>query len=155
MKRLAVVISSGFGAGFIKPGPGTWGTAVAFLISSLMLIGGVTDSLYIPVILTLLFYSVGLWSIGILENDWKDDDQRIVVDEMIGYWITIILIPVNWTNFILAFFLFRLFDIVKPFGIRRFDEIKTNWAVLVDDVVAGVYANITLRIILLLIAWEQ
>ena len=47
------------------------------------------------------------------------------------------------------------FDIVKPFGIRRFDEIKTDWAVLVDDVVAGVYANIALRIILLLIAWQQ
>ena len=89
-----------------------------------------------------------------LENDWEDDDQRIVVDEMIGYWITIIMIPVSWTSLILAFFLFRAFDIAKPLGIRRFDEIKTNWAVLVDDVVAGIYANISLRIVLLMIAWQ-
>ena len=154
MKRLAVVISSGFGAGFIKPGPGTWGTAVAFLISALIYVSGVSDHVFIPVILTLLFYAAGLWSIGVLENDWEDDDQRIVVDEMIGYWITIIMIPVSWTSLILAFFLFRAFDIAKPLGIRRFDEIKTNWAVLVDDVVAGIYANISLRIVLLMIAWQ-
>ena len=154
MKRLAVVISSGFGAGFIKPGPGTWGTAVAFLISALIYVSGVSDHVFIPVILTLLFYAAGLWSIGVLENDWEDDDQRIVVDEMIGYWITIIMIPVSWTSLILAFFLFRAFDIAKPLGIRRFDEIKTNWAVLVDDVVAGIYANISLRIVLLIIAWQ-
>jgi phosphatidylglycerophosphatase A len=155
MKRLAVVISSGFGSGFIKPGPGTWGTAVAFLISAMIYVSGVSDSLYIPIILTIAFYAAGLWSIGVLEDEWEDDDQRIVVDEMIGYWITIILIPISWTSLILAFFLFRAFDIVKPFGIRRFDEIKTNWAVLVDDVVAGIYANIALRIILLLIAWQS
>ena len=154
MKRLAVVISSGFGAGFIKPGPGTWGTAVAFLISALIYVSGGSDHVFIPVILTLLFYAAGLWSIGVLENDWEDDDQRIVVDEMIGYWITIIMIPVSWTSLILAFFLFRAFDIAKPLGIRRFDEIKTNWAVLVDDVVAGIYANISLRIVLLMIAWQ-
>ena len=154
MKRLAVVISSGFGAGFIKPGPGTWGTAVAFLISALIYVSGVSDHVFIPVILTLLFYAAGLWSIGVLENDWEDDDQRIVVDEMIGYWITIIMIPVSWTSLILAFFLFRAFDIAKPLGIRRFDEFKTNWAVLVDDVVAGIYANISLRIVLLIIAWQ-
>lgn len=154
MKRLAVVISSGFGAGFLKPGPGTWGTAVAFLISALIYVSGVSDDFFIPVILTLLFYAAGLWSIGMLEDDWEDDDQRIVVDEMIGYWITIIMIPVSWTSLILAFFLFRIFDIIKPLGIRRFDEIKTNWAVLVDDVVAGIYANIMLRIVLLMIAWQ-
>ena len=154
MKRLAVVISSGFGAGFIKPGPGTWGTAVAFLISALIYVSGVPDNFFIPVILTLLFYVAGLWSIGMLENDWEDDDQRILVDEMIGYWISMIMIPVSWTSLILAFFLFRAFDISKPLGIRRFDEIKTNWAVLVDDVVAGIYANISLRIVLLMIAWQ-
>lgn len=149
-----MVISSGFGAGFLKPGPGTWGTAVAFLISALIYVSGVSDDFFIPVILTLLFYAAGLWSIGMLEDDWEDDDQRIVVDEMIGYWITIIMIPVSWTSLILAFFLFRIFDIIKPLGIRRFDEIKTNWAVLVDDVVAGIYANIMLRIVLLMIAWQ-
>ena len=155
MKKLAIVISSGFGSGFLKPGPGTWGTAVAFLMTTLVWQYDIFDLHLLTVILSILFYLLGLWSIKALPSDWVDDDQRIVVDEMIGYWVTLIWIPMSWTSLILAFILFRLFDIFKPLGIRRFDNIKTSWAVLVDDVIAGVYANLTLRIILILLAWQQ
>ena len=155
MKKLAIVISSGFGSGFLKPGPGTWGTAVAFLMTTLVWQYDIFDLHLLAVILSILFYLLGLWSIKALPSDWVDDDQRIVVDEMIGYWVTLIWIPMSWTSLILAFILFRLFDIFKPLGIRRFDNIKTSWAVLVDDVIAGVYANLTLRIILILLAWQQ
>ena len=154
MKKLAIVISSGFGTGFIKPAPGTWGTAMAFLISIALWLSPLPDIVYLPIILSGVFYALGLWSINVLSDDWEDDDQRIVVDEMIGFWITMIFIPVSWTSLILAFMLFRLYDIFKPLGIRKFDNIKTNWAVLVDDVVAGVYANVTLRIILILLSWQ-
>ena len=154
MKKLAIVISSGFGTGFFKPAPGTWGTAMAFLISMAIWLSPLPTSPYLAIALAGLFYLLGLWSINVLSEDWEDDDQRIVVDEMIGFWITIIFIPISWTSLVLAFVLFRFFDILKPLRIRKFDNIKTNWAVLVDDVVAGVYANITLRIILILLAWQ-
>lgn len=154
MKKLAIVISSGFGTGFIKPGPGTWGTAMAFLISIFLWKSPLPQNPYLPILLSGLFYMLGLWSINMLSDEWEDDDQRIVVDEMIGFWITIIFVPISWTSLILAFVLFRLYDIFKPLGIRKFDNIKTNWAVLVDDVVAGVYANITLQIILILLSWQ-
>ena len=153
MKKLAIVISSGFGSGFIKPGPGTWGTAMAFFITVIIWKSSLTLPISLPIVLSGFFYLLGLWSINNLGEDWDDDDQRIVVDEMIGFWITMIFVPLSWLNLSLAFILFRLFDIFKPLGIRRFDDIKTNWAVLVDDVVAGVYANIALRIILILLLW--
>ncbi len=153
MKKLAIVISSGFGTGFIKPAPGTWGTTMAFLISIGLWLSPLSDIVNMPIILSGVFYVLGLWSINVLSDDWEEDDQRIVVDEMIGFWITVIFIPISWTSLILAFILFRLYDIFKPLGIRKFDNIKTNWAVLVDDVAAGVYANVTLRIILILLSW--
>lgn len=154
MKKLAIVISSGFGTGFIKPAPGTWGTAMAFLITIGLWLSPLSDIVNMPIILSGVFCVLGLWSVNVLSDDWEDDDQRIVVDEMIGFWITMIFIPMSWTSLILAFILFRLYDIFKPLGIRKFDNIKANWAVLVDDVAAGVYANVTLRIILILLSWQ-
>ena len=154
MKKLAIVISSGFGTGYIKPAPGTWGTAMAFLITIGLWLSPLSDIVNMPIILSGVFCVLGLWSVNVLSDDWEDDDQRIVVDEMIGFWITMIFIPMSWTSLILAFILFRLYDIFKPLGIRKFDNIKANWAVLVDDVAAGVYANVTLRIILILLSWQ-
>ncbi len=148
MKKLATAIASGFGSGFIPFGPGTWGTAVASLFTILLYESGADQMMWWIIVLAIIFTVVGYWAILELRDDWIHDDQRIVVDEMIGLWITLILIPIDWTTILLSFILFRFFDILKPLGIRRFDNIDTHWAVIVDDIVAGVYANITLRLIL-------
>lgn len=95
---------------------------------------------------------VGYWSINNLPSSWEHDDQRIVIDEVVGLFATMIFIPFSWTTIILSLVLFRVFDIWKPLGIRSFDKLKSNSSVLVDDLLAGVYANIALRIIILLLS---
>ncbi len=149
MKKLATAISSGFGSGFIPLAPGTWGTAVASLITTFLWLLEAEYLYFSSYALCLFFTLTGYWAIIVLKDEWVHDDQRIVVDEMIGLWITLFFIPINGLTIILSFILFRLFDIFKPLGIRYFDNINTHWAVIVDDMVAGVYANITLQLLLL------
>lgn len=154
MKKFATAISSGFGAGFIPLAPGTWGTAVATLFMVILWSQGFDYLNSYPFTLTIVFSLLGYWAIIKLQHDWEHDDQRIVVDEMIGLWITLFFVPINGLTLVLSFVLFRFFDIVKPLGIRHFDNINTNWAVIVDDMLAGVYANISLQLILLALSWR-
>jgi phosphatidylglycerophosphatase A len=149
MKKLAIAIASGFGAGLIKFGPGTWGTAVASFILAGLSYFQVAHLNYYPLLLAIAFSIVGYWAILQLKQDWVHDDQRIVVDEIIGLFVTVFFVPISWMTIVLSFVLFRFFDIFKPLGIRKFDQIDTHWAVIVDDIAAGVYANITLQIILI------
>lgn len=131
--------------------PGTWGTLVGNLIIIALWQMQLLSSSWVIPILTILFSLIGYWSITQLPKDWEHDDQRIVIDEVVGVWATLIFIPISWKTIILSFVLFRIFDIWKPLGIRRFDNLKSDISVIVDDLLAGVYANIALRGLLLLL----
>ena len=146
MKKIAILIASGFGSGFAPIASGTWGALMGLLILWAVQFGLGSDVWIWPLFLTILFTIVGYWSIGVLPSTWSEDDSRITVDEIIGMLITMIGIPLELKCLILGFILFRIFDIVKPLGIRAFDKKKTNWAVIVDVIIAGVYANLLLRI---------
>jgi phosphatidylglycerophosphatase A len=63
---------------------------------------------------------------------------------VIGVWIAAFAIPAKWYYYLIALILFRIFDIVKPFGIRKLDALKSNWSVMLDDILAGIYALIIL-----------
>lgn len=144
-------IASGFGAGFLKPAPGTWGTLVGSLI--LFILSLYVSSSFVLPILTVIITGMGYWAINRLPEDWEHDDSRIVIDEVVGVMVSMWWIPLTVSNIILAFILFRLYDIVKPLGIRKFDELKSNWSVLVDDMLAGVYTNLTIRVIIIFLLW--
>ena len=82
----------------------------------------------------------------------RKDDGRIVIDEMMGFFITMLWVPKTARFIVIGFFLFRFFDILKPFPIRRLEKkIKGGFGVVLDDVLAGIYANIVLRLIYLFI----
>lgn len=151
MEKLAVAIASGFGSGYLPTAPGTWGTGVACLIASLLL--AIPLNFHNPVLisLTLFFIVSGYWAVKNLPENWIHDDPKIVVDEIIGLFITLLWIPVSIQNILLAFFLFRIIDITKPLGIRYFDKLDNNWSVIVDDIIAGVYANVSLRLIFIIL----
>ena len=131
--------------------PGTWGTLVGNLVIIALWQMGLLTSLWTIPLLTIAWSLIGYWSITQLPEDWQHDDQRIVIDEVVGVWLTLAFVPISWQTIVLSFILFRVFDIWKPLGIRRFDNLKSDFSVIVDDLVAGVYANITLRIVLLLL----
>jgi phosphatidylglycerophosphatase A len=93
--------------------------------------------------LILLFTVLGIWSSTVLEPEWGKDPSCIVVDEMAGVWISLLAVGgASLWYAALAFVLFRLFDIYKPLGIRRLERLKGGWGVMMDDVLAGLYAYI-------------
>ena len=140
----AWTIATFFGAGLGKPGPGTWGSAAAVLLwaglnwalhpsSQTLLL-----TLCAGIALSLLF-GVPAASIVARESGRKDPGF-VVIDEVAGQWIALLLSPVNWKSALIAFVLFRLFDITKPFPIRRIERVPAGWGIVFDDVGAGLYA---------------
>lgn len=75
----------------------------------------------------------------------KKDDSRIVIDEVIGMWLSLMFVPHNIKYYAAAFFLFRLFDVIKPLGIKKIQSWRGGWGIVMDDVFAGLLANIMLQ----------
>ena len=80
-------------------------------------------------------------------DEWEEDPSHVVADEMVGMWLTLVGNPLTLGNFVIGFLLFRFFDIAKPLGVRRLESIPGGWGVVLDDVLAGVYANVVLQLI--------
>ena len=95
-----------------------------------------------------MFFLLGVWSASVLEKDLGPDPPQVVVDEVVGYWIAMFALPRSWALAIAGFFLFRIFDIVKPFPVRRAERLRSGWGIMTDDVLAGVYTNVLLQLIL-------
>ncbi len=140
-------VAFGFGSGLLPKAPGTWGTVMAipiywFMASSLNLIQ--------YAICTFVALILGIWICDWVSRDLKIHDfSGIVWDEMVGYWITLFAVPKSWIAVVLGFGLFRLFDIWKPFPIRWLDKhVKGGLGIMVDDVLAAVYAAFVMQIIL-------
>ena len=141
---IARIIATFFYVGRIPLAPGTWGTAAA--IPLYYLISGIPDSYYI--VLTLIVILVSVWASGVTERLYRITDPGfIVADEVCGYLVTMILVPPTLTNIILGFFLFRIFDVIKPPPSRQMERVQGGWGVVLDDVLAGVYACVLLHII--------
>ena len=145
MNRFFLVLATGFGVGYSPVAPGTLGTLIA--IPVYYFLSAIPSPIYEITLIGFFFLSV--W---ISENAeiffGKKDDQRIVIDEMIGFLITMLWVPKVTHFIVIGFFLFRLFDILKPFPIRRLEGgLKGGFGVVLDDVIAGVYANIILHLV--------
>lgn len=146
MKLIAKIIGSTFGAGLFPIAPGTVGSLVA--IVALWFVPFST----IPLVLaSLLFFMIGVWASTVCEQDWGHDPGKVVWDEVVGIMVTVILLPKHWIIYVAAFALFRLFDITKPFPINKSQNLTRGWGVMVDDVIAGIFANIILQIVFRLI----
>ena len=149
MKRFILLLATGFGVGYSPIAPGTAGTLVAIPIYYFL--SDIPSPLYEITLMGFFFLSV--W---ISENAeaffGKKDDPRIVIDEVMGFLITMLWLPKTILFIILGFFLFRFFDILKPFPIRQWERrLKGGWGVVLDDVMAAIYANIILHLISLFI----
>ena len=145
MNRFFLILATGFGVGYSPVAPGTLGTLVAIPIYYFL--SENPSPLYEITLIGFFFLSV--W---ISENAEvffrKKDDSRIVIDEMMGFLITMLWVPKTTLFIILGFILFRFFDILKPFPIRHLEKrLKGGFGVVLDDVMAGVYANVMLQII--------
>jgi len=143
---IAKTIGTSFGFGYLPVAPGTFGALFGVIIYYI-LHHFVPESINpILLVLIVIFTALGTWATRVVLKDWGHDPSKIVMDETIGVWITLLFIPFNHWYIWLAFGLFRLFDIWKPLGIRTIDEkMNTAFSVMLDDIVAGIYAAIVLQ----------
>jgi phosphatidylglycerophosphatase A len=145
-------IALGFGSGLSPVGPGTAGSLVALL--PWLLLRELDVWLYLVVIVAM--FAIGVWICQWVVAQLRIDDPSFVVwDEFVGLWITLIplvVMPHSWLWIFAGFILFRIFDIWKPWPVSWADrDIKGGLGVMLDDVVAGVYAAAALWLLLVLI----
>ncbi len=146
-KFIAKFLSTLFFIGFIPIAPGTFGSAVAAIIYFICFPENISitgNLIILGSVLTVSLVFVPL--IKLLEQEWAKDDGRIIIDEFLGYFISILFLPHTLTIIISAFFVFRLFDIIKPPPVNHLQYLPHGWGVIADDLFAGVYTNIVLQI---------
>jgi phosphatidylglycerophosphatase A len=98
--------------------------------------------------------AVAVWAAHQQANDEQKDPQFVVIDELVGQMIALLFIPLGVLTIAAGFFLFRIFDVFKPFPSRQSEKLPGGWGIVMDDVVAGIYANIVLQIFLYFFAKE-
>lgn len=145
----ANVIATFFGAGKLRPGPGTWGSAAAVLIWY-----GLSRWIAIPwqwealALLALLAIVVGIpAATRFARASQSKDPQSVVVDEVAGQWITLLAAPVTWKSLLVGFILFRGFDILKPPPVRQLESLPEGTGIVIDDVAAGLYALLVMTLL--------
>lgn len=144
----AGAIASCFGIGYAKGG----GTYVSVLFAAAWYgtqAEGQRPLIQLIVVIALL--AAGIIAASAVEKDWGKDNYKVVIDEAAGMMITLFLIPVDWKYALLGLALFRFFDIVKPLGIRKTEQLPGGWGVMADDALAGIYAHMVLWLIIVFI----
>jgi len=140
------ILSFGFGAGLSPIAPGTMGTLVAIPIFIVL----ATFSPVIYLVTVAIIFLVGCWASGLTaEALGVPDHSGIVIDEIVGYLITMVFVPITWYWIILGFILFRLFDIWKPWPVSVADRrLKGGFGIMLDDVLAALYSLLSLHIVI-------
>ena len=146
MTRLAVFIATVGYCGYFPVAPGTVGSAAGLIVYLLV---WWSQSPVIEVGLIVALFLAGVWAGTTAERYFGGiDPGPIVVDEVVGMLITLAFIPVGLSGAIAGFFLFRVFDVIKPFPARRFESLHGGLGVMADDAMAAIYANLSLRLLM-------
>ena len=152
MTRLAVFVATVAYCGLFPIAPGTAGSAAGLLVYVLV---WWTQSPALETGLIVGLFAAGVWASTLAERHFGGTDPGpVVIDEVVGMLITLAFIPVGWSAALAGFFLFRMFDIIKPYPAGRFEQLHGGLGIMADDAMAGVYANLSLRLVMwLLPAW--
>lgn len=144
LNRLKLIIATGFGTGYAPVASGTFGTLVGILVVGL--ISAVNPLVYMALTVALLW--VGIKCSDYAETYFqKSDAGEIVIDEIVGYMVTMYLVPVSIKSLIIGFFVFRVMDIVKPWPAKQIDQGNMGGlGVMLDDVAAGIWGCIFMHI---------
>lgn len=144
------LFATALGSGYSPIAPGTAGAIVGcvalWLFEKYHLISTTTTPILFISLITITTI-LGIIATNKLETEWGKDPQKVVIDEVIGMWITMLFIPLTWLNLLIGFVLFRFFDIAKPLCVRKMESLGGGLGVMADDMLAGIYGNIVLLII--------
>jgi phosphatidylglycerophosphatase A len=143
----ALPIATWLGCGYAPWAPGTWGSLGA-LVPALLLVRAGWPPLAFAA-LAVVALPAAIWAAGsTARNAGKKDPGLVVVDEVIGQWVTLAgATAFTWKSWLAAFLLFRLFDIWKPEPVRRLERLPGGYGIVADDVMAGIYGALVLFIL--------
>ena len=142
-------IATGLFSGYSPVVPGTAGSIVGLLLT---LIPGMEQTVILATSVVIVLI-IGAATSAQMEKRFGEDPPIVVIDEIVGMWISLLFLPRTLWVSILAFFLFRLYDIIKPFPARQLERVENGWGVMLDDVAAGIYANISVQALVLVLSW--
>ena len=138
---VGLAVATVFGLGYAPIAPGTFGSAAGLLLWWLLPASATVQAAAIVVI-----FVAGSWGGNVAERHFgRTDPGQVVIDEVMGMLITLFLNPVGWTGALVAFLLFRVFDVIKPYPAIRLEQLHGGIGVMADDAMAAVYANLALR----------
>jgi phosphatidylglycerophosphatase A len=145
--RLSWLIATFFGVGYLQPGSGTWASAIT--VALWWAAARVINAAWLAPVAVLVAVAVTVIGIPastvVARESGRDDPGFVVIDEVAGQMIALIAIPLNWKYLLAGFILFRSFDIVKPFPLRRLERLPAGTGIMMDDVGAGLYALVLLH----------
>ncbi len=139
---ISKIIATGFFSGYAPIAPGTAGSLVAVLIYWFF----INSNLQLFLLL-LIFFILGLLTSAKFEKRDGHDPSIVVVDEMVGMWVSLLFVEKKILTALISFLFFRAMDIIKPPPAKKFDNMKGGIGIMMDDVTAGVYANILTQIL--------
>lgn len=150
MKMLLKFIATGGGIGYFPIAQGTMGALLALILFGIL----PTPNPILFLSITSVLTAVGIYAASVVEQEVVSrlgsgagrDPGIIVIDEIVGMLIAFIAIPKTTKFLIISFFLFRLFDIIKPFPARQSERLPGGWGIMMDDIIAGIYANLMIQL---------
>ena len=138
-EKIIKILATGFGSGLSPFAPGTMGTLVGIPICLVCL----PFTWPVRFLFVIVLSALAIFVSGRAETIYrKKDDQRIVIDEIAGFQVAMLPVTITVWHLCVAFVLFRIFDIWKPFPIRNLQNLPGGWGVVIDDIAAGIYAGV-------------
>jgi phosphatidylglycerophosphatase A len=152
LRRIGVFVATCAYVGYAPVAPGTFGSAIGLAVFAAVRQQGSTT---VEAVAIVVVAAVGMWSATEAEHHFgRIDPGPVVIDEVIGMLVTLAFVPVNITGATVAFLVFRLLDVVKPWPARRLEHLPGGFGIVLDDIMAGVYGNLVMwGFVRLLPAW--
>jgi phosphatidylglycerophosphatase A len=146
----ATLVATFFGIGRLKPGPGTWASVATVILWALASFEVAPAShTWSTIVAAAVVTAIGIpAATRVARGSGLKDPQFVVIDEVAGQLVALVAVPLAWKTFLAGLILFRVFDILKPFPIRRLERLPEGTGIVVDDLGAGFYALAVMHLLL-------
>ncbi len=152
LDRFIRAFVTGVGVGYLPLAPGTWGSLAALLpVFTVHWLFPLHETVVLGSLVALLTFPAVVFSTRFSRSEGDPDPSRIVIDEILGQMLCLLFVPVSAVSLGAGFFLFRFFDIWKPFPVRNSEKLPGGMGIVCDDLIAGVYAGLCLKILIWLV----